>query len=253
MTVARRFGTHPDVPDVRDRVYLPAPNRAVPRHVDLRPLCPPVYNQHTLNSCSANAIAGAIWFDVRRTVAPDAPSPSRLFIYYNERVTERVVHHNVPVSLRDGYRSVARIGVCAEDLWPYRVRQYARRPPRRCYEAARRDRALVYFRLHRDLRVMRACLAEGFPFTLGVSVHESFTSPRVKRTGLIPMPKPGEPLRGGHAMLVVGYDDRDRHAIVRNSWGTTWGMAGYCRLPYEFLLHPALSWDFWTCRAVTRR
>jgi C1A family cysteine protease len=248
--VFRRLGTHPDVPDVRDRIYLPPSGRAIPRRVDLRPHCPPVYNQHSLNSCSANAIAAAIWFDLRRAGAAEAPSPSRLFIYYNERVTERVVHHNVPVSLRDGYRTVARAGVCPEPLWPYRVRQYARRPPRRCYQAARQERVIAYFRLHRDLDAMRACLAEGWPFTLGVSVHESFTSPRVRRTGVIPMPTSHEPLRGGHAMLAVGFDDRDQHLIVRNSWGTTWGIDGYCRIPYAFILHPSLSWDFWTCRRL---
>jgi C1A family cysteine protease len=109
---------------------------------------------------------------------------------------------------------------------------------------------IAYFRLHRDLDTMRACLAEGWPFTLGVSVHESFTSPRVRRTGVIPMPKSHEPLRGGHAMLAVGFDDRDQHLIVRNSWGTAWGIDGYCRIPYAFILHPSLSWDFWTCRRV---
>lgn len=232
-------------------MYLPRFAGRLPRRVDLRPECPPVYNQHSLNSCSANAIAAALWFDLRRT-RPEAPSPSRLFIYYNERVTERVVHHNVPVSLRDGYRSVARRGVCPEAMWPYRVRQYMRTPPRRCYAAATRERVIQYFRLHRDLDAMRTCLAEGFPFTLGVSVHESFTSHRVARTGDIPMPSAHDALRGGHAMLVVGYDDHERRMIVRNSWGRGWALDGYCRIPYEFILHPSLSWDFWTARRIAR-
>ena len=248
--MARRFGTHPDIPDVRDRIYLPPVRTRLPARVDLRPQCPPVYNQHSLNSCSAHAIAAAIWFDLRRSVSAAAPSPSRLFIYYNERVTERVVHENVPVSLRDGYRSVARTGVCAETLWPYRVRQYARKPHARCYQDAKRERVLSYFRLHRSLDSMRACLAEGFPFTLGVSVHASFVSPAVRRTGRVPMPKPHELLRGGHAMLAVGYNDRDEHLIVRNSWGRGWGLDGYCLIPYEFILHPSLSWDFWTSRRI---
>ena len=248
--MTRRFGTHPDIPDVRDRIYLPPERVRLPPRVDLRPQCPPVYNQHSLNSCSANAIAAAIWFDLRRSGSPAAPSPSRLFIYYNERVTERVVHQNVPVSLRDGYRSVARAGVCPEALWPYRVRQYTRKPHARCYQAAKRERVLSYFRLHRSLDSIRACLAEGFPFTLGVSVHESFVSPEVHRTGRVPMPKPHELLRGGHAMLAVGYDHREQHLIVRNSWGSGWGLGGYCLIPYGFILHESLSWDFWTSRRI---
>lgn len=249
----RRFGTHPDVPDVRDRVYLPRLKARLPRTVDLRPSCPPVYDQHKLNSCSANAIAAALWFDERRTSTPDAPSPSRLFIYYNERAHEREVHQNAPVSLRDGYKSVATRGVCPEEMWPYRVERYARRPPRRCYVAARFVRALTYFRLHRNITTMRACLAEGSPFTLGVSVHQSFMSARVKRSGAIPLPSRRDRLLGGHAMLVVGYDESSSQFIVRNSWGRHWGLDGYCLLPYDFALHPSLSWDFWTCRKVGAR
>lgn len=39
-------------------------------------------------------------------------------------------------------------------------------------------------------------------------------------------------LRGGHFMLVVGYDDLQQCWIVRNSWGTGWGMAGYGLVGY---------------------
>lgn len=248
----RRFGTHPDLPDGRDRVYLPGLTVRLPRSVDLRPACPPLYNQHSLNSCSAHAIGAALWFEERQLVAADAPGPSRLFIYYNERVREREVLHNASVSLRDGYKTVASRGVCPEHMWPYRLARYAQKPPRRCYEAARSVRALQYFRLHRELKCMKACLAEGVPFTLGVSVHKSFMSARVAHTGEVPMPGRGDQVLGGHAMLVVGYHDASERFIVRNSWGRQWGLGGYCMLPYEFALHPNLSWDFWMCSRVGR-
>ena len=45
-----------------------------------------VYGQLHLNSCSANAIAAALHYDELREGRPDVPSPSRLFIYCNERV-----------------------------------------------------------------------------------------------------------------------------------------------------------------------
>lgn len=248
----RRFGTHPDLPDGRDRVYLPKPAVRLPRSVDLRPAFPPVYDQHSLNACSAHAIGAALWFEERRLVSADAPGPSRLFIYYNERVREREVRHNAPVSLRDGYKTVASRGVCPEHMWPYRVSAYRRKPSRRCYVAARSTRALQYFRIHRDLEALKACLAEGVPFTLGVSVHESFMSPRVKRTGEVSMPRNRDRLLGGHAMLAVGYHDATERFIVRNSWGRRWGLGGYCTIPYAFVLHPNLSWDFWMCSRVGR-
>lgn len=246
------FGTHPDIPDWRDREYR-EPRRlrlSLPRAVDLRPHCPPVFDQGELNSCSANAIAAAIWFDEIKRGRSRPPAPSRLFIYYNERASEGLTASNASVSLRDGYKSVVKRGVCPEALWPYQPDRLARRPPPRCYRAALRCRLTSYHRIRRELGPLKACLAEGYPFALGISVYKSFSSARVARTGLVPLPRRSERHLGGHAMLVVGYDDATRTFIVRNSWGPRWGKRGYCALPYEYVMHPSLAWDFWTARRL---
>ena len=95
---------------------------------------------------------------------------------------------------------------------------------------------------------MRSCLAAGFPFVFGFSVYESFESPEVAKTGVVPMPSGNEQLLGGHAVLCVGYDDASARFLVRNSWGTGWGMAGYFTIPYDYLADRDLSDDFWTLR-----
>jgi C1A family cysteine protease len=38
---------------------------------------------------------------------------------------------------------------------------------------------------------------------------------------------------GGHAMLLVGYNDTGRYWIIKNSWGTYWGEAGYVKVSYD--------------------
>jgi C1A family cysteine protease/photosystem II stability/assembly factor-like uncharacterized protein len=38
---------------------------------------------------------------------------------------------------------------------------------------------------------------------------------------------------GGHAVLVVGYDDAEQCFKFKNSWGTSWGEDGYCRISYS--------------------
>jgi len=255
---ATRFGTHPDVPDHRDRAFVGRPSRAaLPRRVDLTPRCPPVFNQGTvLNSCSAQAIAAAMWFleqrddrtaDHRPPEADSAP-PSRLFLYYNERARAGLTGSNAPVSLRDGYKSIAEQGICAESSWPYRNDRFAVKPPPACYRAALAHRAIAYFRLRRELSQFRACLAAGYPFAMGISVYQSFIGKAVARSGVVSMPGRHERHLGGHAMLVVGYDDTARQFIVRNSAGPRWGRRGYCVMPYAYLLNEQLAWDFWMVR-----
>ena len=95
---------------------------------------------------------------------------------------------------------------------------------------------------------MRACLAGGFPFVFGFTVYESFESERVAETGVVPMPKRTERSVGGHAVLAIGYDDAKKTFVVRNSWGTAWGMKGYFTMPYAYLEDRSLSDDFWTIR-----
>ena len=64
------------------------------------------------------------------------------------------------------------------------------------------------------------------------------------------MPAPAEAVIGGHAVMAVGFDDSKQWFIVRNSWGTTWGMKGYFTLPYGYVTDPNLADDFWTIRLI---
>jgi C1A family cysteine protease len=217
--------------------------------VDLRPHCPPVYDQLHLNSCSANALAAVMRFDEIKEGRRRLPEPSRLFIYYNERLVAGVVDEDAPVSLRDGYRTIAKYGACPEPRWPYVPRRFRRRPTPLCYADARRRLAIEYYRIQRTISHLRACLAERHPFVFGVAVHKSMF--KVRSHGLIPVPRRGDPLVGGHAVVAVGYMHTERLFVIRNSWGTRWGNRGYGYLPYAFMTSPALSWDFWTMRRTT--
>jgi C1A family cysteine protease len=97
---------------------------------------------------------------------------------------------------------------------------------------------------------MKGCLASGYPFVFGFSVYESFESPAVTKTGVVPLPSPGESMLGGHAVLAVGYDDERQRFLAMNSWGSAWGERGYFTIPYTYLTDAGLSADFWTVRVV---
>jgi C1A family cysteine protease len=147
-------------------------------------------------------------------------------------------------------KSVANAGVCTEDTWPYDVSQFTTKPPGKAYTEAKKHQALVYRRVLGQLHQMQGCLAQGYPFVFGFSVYESFMSPDVATTGKVPLPPRGEQLIGGHAVLAVGYDDAIQSFIVRNSWGTRWGVKGYCMMPYAYLTDPQLARDFWAVYTV---
>jgi C1A family cysteine protease len=246
------YGWTPDLPDGRDLLYAapPAPLAKLPPRVDLRSKCPPIYNQGRLGSCTANAIGAALEFDQMKQKAKNVFTPSRLFVYYNERAIEGTVDSDSGAMIRDGVKSVHKLGAPNEKSWPYTISRFADKPSRPCYTEAKRYQAIQYMRVTPALGQLKGCLAEGFPFVFGFSVYASFESAKVSRDGHAPMPKAGEEFLGGHAVLVVGYDERRQWFICRNSWGTKWGMKGYFTLPYPYLVQPSLARDFWTIRSV---
>jgi len=249
MRKIKRYGWIPDLPDQRDFLFA-TPRLKPPKKVDLRPGCPSVYDQGELGSCTANAIGAAHQFGQIKQGAKFPFVPSRLFIYYNERVILNTVHEDSGAMIRDGIKSVAKQGVCPETQWPYLISRFAKKPSNPCYKEALDHQVLSYHRLSHNLNQMKACLASGYPFVFGFSVYESFESDVVTRTGVVPLPQPGESMRGGHAVLAVGYDDAKKSFIVRNSWGTRWGQKGDCLMPYPYLTTPDLADDFWTVRLV---
>jgi C1A family cysteine protease len=248
-SVKSGYGWIPDLPDQRDFLYgavRPVP-AVLPPAVDLRPLCSAVEDQGQLGSCTANALVGALEFLEKKDKVLFTDL-SRLFIYYNERVIEHSVDSDSGAMLRDGIKTLKKDGVCHEKRWPYNIGKFAVKPTLTCYREALDHQITSYFRIL-TLDQMRTCLAEGFPFVFGFSVYESFETQEVAKSGMVPMPQPGERLLGGHAVLAVGYHDADQRLLVRNSWGTGWGQQGYFTLPYNYVANRNLSDDFWTIRA----
>lgn len=246
MTI-HKFGWLPDKPDDRDFKFslLKEKLRKLPSISSVEYLCPSIYQQGELGSCVGNAVASQISFSHIKNKLPD-PVPSRLFIYYNAREIEGTTYEDAGCSLRDALKSVAKQGVCQEILWPYFIEKFTVKPPLSCYTDALTEQVISYHRISYSLADMKGCILEGFPFSIGIRVFENF--PMETITGNIPMPL-GQEL-GGHAMVVVGYDNPAKKFIVRNSWGKEWGINGYGKIPYAYLMNPLLSMDFWTIRTV---
>ena len=245
------MGWLPELPDQRDLLYAVPLSimKAIPTSLDLRAQCPPVYDQGQLGSCTANALGGAYEFNRKKQGKPDF-MPSRLFIYYNERVFINTVNSDSGAYIRDGIKTLNRDGVCPETEWPYIISQFTHKPSAQCYNDAAKNQILSYQKLNNAIRTqLQGCIAEGYPFVFGFTVYESFMSATVAKTGIMPMPGAHEKVVGGHAVMAVGYDDAKQAFIVRNSWSANWGIKGYFYMPYAYITSTLCN-DFWTIRTL---
>jgi C1A family cysteine protease len=239
-----------DRTDSRD--YLFAPPTALPpaTKVDLRQWCSVVNDQGSLGSCTAEAITSAIELVLKRENR--LTELSRLFVYYQERLLEGTVQTDSGAYLRSGIKACATLGASAESLWQYNIRMFTVKPPTAAYLDALKRKITLYERCT-TLDNVRAALALGKPVVVSFLVYSSFMTTTVRRTGMMPYPnKRLEPLLGGHAVCLVGYDDSRRVFIAKNSWGTSWGDRGYFYMPYQVIADPLMGYDYWAITAAAK-
>jgi len=269
MRTNMKFGWRPDMPDHRDQTVtfnkVEAPSHikkkveGAKELIDLRPMNGgfPIFDQGHLGSCTANALAAAFHFTLHKMTVENHKdfadfTPSRLFIYYNERLVEGSVNQDAGAMIRDGIKTMSKVGVCPESVWKYDDQHdfFKQQPSDKAYELAQKCKVVGYARVAQDLSQFKMCIKNGYPFVFGFAVLTSFQTAEVARTGKMVMPQPTDQQLGGHAVTAVGYDDFKQCFIVRNSWGEGWGDKGYFYMPYEYICHPSLAHDFWAINWV---
>jgi C1A family cysteine protease len=141
-------------------------------------------------------------------------------------------------TFRSASTALTQWGQPVEALWTYDPLRddtaASYNPPAAAIDPAVCNRTNLV-RITADDPTINAVLTNGRPVILGIQMSIAFLYPA---NGHIALPQPTDILADGHAVLVVGYDDGiTGHGewIIRNSWGTGWGMAGYGFLQYRYV------------------
>jgi C1A family cysteine protease len=191
--------------DDRDKVANPS-GLVIKNNVDPRrgANMPAIYDQGQLGSCTANAVGAALQFDRSIDLAPThARRPSRLDIYYGERMLEgSPANEDTGAYGRDGFKFAQQTGYVLERAWPYDISTFAGPPPS---DKTRHKLIKPYASVPRDVDQIKAVLSNHQTMAFGFEVYASFESSTTANTGIVSMPSANETYYGGHEVLAVGY------------------------------------------------
>jgi hypothetical protein len=215
--------------------FTPFAGAELPPRVDLSKDMPPPGFQGNLSSCVGWAMAYGLksyqekleqkrpYFKGSNIDSNAVFSPS--FIY-NQANNGR----DAGVYYPDAFSVLSELGAATLADMPYDGRDYQTQPSPQVRARARRYRIDFWRQVNaQDTKEIKAHLNAGFPVLIGATVDEGFAKlPAGKKWASM-----GRPV-GGHAMIVVGYDDDKQGFRVMNSWGRDWCDGGFCWIDYSF-------------------
>lgn len=244
-----------DEPDDRDEKFSVARTLGavdVPDAASLRPFVVSVLDQSITNSCVAHAYAQAWRMLERRDDSMSSEVPeltSRLAHYYNSRSQHGGEDRDSGTYIRLCVQQANKLGRAPESAWPFDPGKVNERPPLNVYRLAYDERQASYHRVtehgHARRDAIKAAIAAGMPVIFGTTVSEAFL--RVDNDELIEQPTFEEPIAGGHAMVMVGYNGRG--VLIVNSWGKGWGADGFGWLSWEYVQWEATR-DIWALNSA---
>jgi C1A family cysteine protease len=244
---------------------------SLPSSLSLVEYCSPVNNQGDIGSCTAQSAVGMLEYFENRAFGKFTKS-SPLFLYKASRnLLKKSGDHGSYIRTTLG--ALALFGVPPETYWKYDEDKFDEEPTAFCYAFASNYQAINYYRLDTSdnignpkelLRIIKTNIKAGLPAIFGFSIYQSYNQ-SFENGGCIPYPLCREPEPEGHAVMVVGYDDKKKiknklyhkgrdesdaeettgALLIRNSWGRQWGEDGYGWLPYAYVLK-RLTTDWWS-------
>lgn len=205
-------------------------------------ILPNILDQGNLGNCVANAFYYTVMSQTNKAI-----NLSRLSLYAISRTIDYTpLNQDNGTTIRSTCQSIAKYGVCKEEIYPYNIGNFINLPPLAVFQNSKLFRTFTYSFVSQDLLSIKTCLmTNNAPIIFGIMVYSSFLTTAVAKNGIVPMPNTKtDTFAGGHCMTIVGYNDATQMFTCANSWGTNWGNKGYCYLPYAYVINKTLASDF---------
>ncbi len=238
--------------------------KAFPDKYDLSKYIPSVYDQGKCGACVAHSASQAIRilvshrdhqrYTLSRMFSSDPyvtalKHPSRLYIYYNARQSDGdPLDSDSGCTNHSACMAIEHYKVCPEEVWPYVSENVTKHPSHKAYALAHQYKQFEYSKIDRSIDQLKGALVNGHPVMIGVVVFPSLIACGSDgEPGTVPMPSLNrEAPLGGHSLLVVGFNEEEKHFKFVNHWSHKWGTGGFGTIPYTFLMDDDLSGDFFT-------
>jgi C1A family cysteine protease len=198
-------------------------------------------------SVVGQALATAMEIQIKRTLDQNVKISAR-YIYYAARQVEGTSSIDSGAKIKDAIEALAKEGAVEESVWPYKAGHYGDKPPAMVATATRWK--ITQVRSLKGVEEIESALRTDGPVVAGIEVYQEAMSPQAAKTGVFQLPIKGAQIVGGHAVVLVAYDDQRKQFKFSNDWGAGWGDRGYGYLSEQYMKDH--SSDCWSFKGVSR-
>ena len=217
---------------------------SVPKSFSLKAYAPTPGNQGRQPSCvgwasgyGARTIANAIkngWKNNTTKINQNTFSPAFVYNLIKFKGDDNCQRGSY---IADAMKLMNTYGILQLKDFSYTQSNCKTKPSSYGYQKAKEHTILTYERLakwdnpYNLVGKVKKAIANQNPVVIGMQIYSSFYRP----VGGVWAGPNGTKRLGGHAMVVVGYDDYKNGGSfeILNSWGTAWGNRGYIWVKYD--------------------
>lgn len=204
----------------------------LPASKDLSDNFPPVGRQGAQASCVGWALGyAARSYYARRGsgsggISPEPFSPSFIYNQTKEGSCDS------GSSISSGLKLLETVGDIGLSEFPYDPKDCSREPTSAELAKAKNHRIKSWARVETSqVDALKAEIYQGNPVVIGLWVTSNFYQMKSGTYADL-----SDSSSGGHALVIVGYDDERRAFKVVNSWGENWGERGFGWISYEAMM-----------------